>query len=363
MTNLPPAPQISVQTLPITSLLVDVYGLAELSPKAHNVSVLWLHHPRTKNRANMADIASRCVGAWNAFSGSRERGLIAIAWDQRNHGSRLVDETSNGAWREGNPNHALDMWGMINGMVQDQSLLLDVIEGYLFPKSERSIDQHLALGISLGGHSVWQLVFADKRIRAGVMVIGCPDYQLLMTDRARLSRLPTYSAQDNGDSFIGSKDFPLALINACRKYDPKGIFFGTYAVPSPETEASVPKNSRLAHQAYIRQQMLYERLQGKKLLICQGGQDKLVPLRASEPFMQWFKHHATAATPGREDQRFSVDERVYPGIGHEFSAEMVKDAVQFIVHAVAGAKEDKFNREIDPLDGSGGGQVMFSSKL
>ena len=54
----------------------------------------------------------------------------------------------------------------------------DLVEGYLFPDAggKRKIDQHLALGVSLGGHSVWQLMFAEPRVTAGVVVIGCPDY-------------------------------------------------------------------------------------------------------------------------------------------------------------------------------------------
>ena len=59
----------------------------------------------------------------------------------------------------------------------------DVVESYLFHdsigeegKQRKVIDHHLALGVSLGGHSVWQLMFADPRVRAGVAVIGCPDY-------------------------------------------------------------------------------------------------------------------------------------------------------------------------------------------
>jgi hypothetical protein len=50
------------------------------------------------------------------------------------------------------------------------------VEAYLFPDGQRTIDQHLALGVSLGGHSVWQLMFADPRVTAGVVIIGCPDY-------------------------------------------------------------------------------------------------------------------------------------------------------------------------------------------
>lgn len=57
------------------------------------------------------------------------------------------------------------------------------MESYLFHdsgeeegKQRKVIDHHLALGVSLGGHSVWQLMFADPRVRAGVAVIGCPDF-------------------------------------------------------------------------------------------------------------------------------------------------------------------------------------------
>ena len=75
-------------------------------------------------------------------------------------------------------------------MVIDTSHLMDAIEGYLFgnghgpgvvaaspPGQPREvIDQHLVLGVSLGGHSTWQIMFADPRVTAGVVVIGCPDY-------------------------------------------------------------------------------------------------------------------------------------------------------------------------------------------
>ncbi len=105
-----------------------------------------------------------------------ERGLIALAYDQRNHGSRMVNEKANGAWKEGNETHAQDMLGIISGMVADQSLLIDAIGGYLFHDGDhKSIDQHLALGVSLGGHSVWQAMFAEPRLTAGVVIIGCPD--------------------------------------------------------------------------------------------------------------------------------------------------------------------------------------------
>ncbi|KAK4203277.1 hypothetical protein QBC40DRAFT_346376 [Triangularia verruculosa] len=320
--SLPPSPFISLTTRPITGLQCDIYGLSELSPSIHHISILWLHHQRTHTKQSMRDIASRCISAWNSFSlhqnvhnpsassTTPRRGLIAIAYDQRNHGTRLVEETVNGSWREGNPNHAIDMFAGIRGMVVDQSLLIDVIEGMLFPKGEKRVDQHLALGRGVD----------------------------LLSDRARLSKLQTYSVQDNGASFLGSRDFPPSLVNACQKYDPKAVLFGPHPVP----EHTVQNRQEL-----IRQTILYERLQGKKLLVCSGSVDKLVPPRCSDPFMGWLKRAAVSPPSPSFDkeQRFWVDDRLYQGVGHEFSAEMVKDAVQFIVGAVMAAGEDRFNPE------------------
>jgi dienelactone hydrolase len=53
----------------------------------------------------------------------------------------------------------------------------DIVGSYLFrDRPGIAIDRHLALGVSMGGHSVWQLMFAEPRVSAGVVVVGCPDY-------------------------------------------------------------------------------------------------------------------------------------------------------------------------------------------
>jgi hypothetical protein len=65
----------------------------------------------------MASTAATIIGEWNSRSSSTENqnqnskvGLIAVSFDQRNHGTRMADEASNGAWREGNKTHAQDMF-------------------------------------------------------------------------------------------------------------------------------------------------------------------------------------------------------------------------------------------------------------
>jgi hypothetical protein len=279
----------------------------------------------------MADIASLAISAWQSRT-STSRGLIAVAFDQRNHGTRKISKIANQAWNKGNKTHAQDMFGMISGMVVDTSLLIDALEGYLFGNGDgpgattngkpRVIDQHVALGVSLGGHTVWQTMFADPRITAGVAVIGCPDYMNLMLDRARLSKLNTYLTADDGASFFGSKDFPDALVAACNKYDPKGILFGTGEISFPTSDA---EKERLIP-------ILDSRIRGKKFQVLSGGADKLVPYAKSEQFLDFFK---SAAETWHKKAGISVEDIVYPTAGHEFNVEMKKDAVRFIVEAVS----------------------------
>ncbi|KAI0400207.1 hypothetical protein F4802DRAFT_504199 [Xylaria palmicola] len=325
---------VSKTTLPIAGLQVDIYGLAELPAAATAVSCLWLHHPRLRRKEDMAYVAGEVVAAFNARgappAAAGTRGLIAVAFDQRNHGSRLVSAAANEAWRQGNPTHAQDMFGTVSGTVVDTMHLLDVLEGYLFgagdgpgaPSSgeSRRIDTNLVLGVSLGGHSAWQLLFAEPRVTAGVIVIGCPDYMNMIQDRARLSKLQTFTA-DNGVSFVGSKDFPKSLIEACKKYDPKAMLFDTAEIPA---QLSTPEQDRL-------RAVFDSKIRGKRFQVLSGGADKLVPYNAGRQFLEFFKN----ATGGwYKDGNVYVEDNVYAGVGHEFNREMREAAVRFVLDTV-----------------------------
>ncbi|KAF4451586.1 hypothetical protein F53441_5442 [Fusarium austroafricanum] len=307
--GLPAPPSISLKTVPMAGLLVDVYGLDELPPNVP-VSCLWLLHPRTRTRATMNDIARRTVGAWISHAGANpKRGLIALCFDMPNHGTRLVSESANHPWDKGNATHALDMFGMVKGGVADMRGLMDLVSGYL----ELEIDAHVCLGWSLGGHSAWQAFFGEKRIDAAVVIIGC-----LMTGRAAQANL------DCGADFVGSKYFPKDLIEICGHHDPKAILFGTSTIPSS------PLSS--AEQTRLRA-VLDERIRGKKLLLCSGGEDKLVPYAKTKPFATLLKE-AVGEKGWYRDGGVEFDDRVYEGVGHKFPAEMVEDAVRFLVYAV-----------------------------
>jgi hypothetical protein len=145
----------------------------------------------------------------------------------------------------------------------------------------------------------------------------------VMTDRARLSKLETYT-KSSGADFLGSKDFPNALVASILKSDPRGVLFGT-SHHHPNPKKLNPPRLR---------EILDAKIKGKKLLVCSGGADKLVPYHCAEPFMQFLKN----ATSGwYEDGNVYVEDIVYPGVGHAYSEGMVKDTTRFFSDILAGS--------------------------
>jgi len=255
--------------------------------------------------------------------------------------------------------------------------LIDHLGSFIFLGPDApSINQHLVLGISLGGHAAWQVFFNEPRVTATIVIIGCPDYMRkhdlffyiqenllihgptctdwqqyhlafigilsnsffgwiyslsnsftnfwpgVMTDRARLSKLETYTSS-NGVDFLGSKDFPKALISSIKRWDPRGLLFGTSEInPFPSEKEQV----RL-------RQILDSKIKGKQILICSGGDDKLVPYHCAEPFITFLKN----ATSGwYKDGNVYVEDNVYPGVGHTYSEGMVNDTTRFIGDILTG---------------------------
>lgn len=278
----------------------------------------------------MAPIAASCISDWNKTLENSpvsrtKKGLVAVSFDQRNHGTREVENLSNEAWNLGNPRHAQDMFSVIHGTAIDTSLLIDHLTSYIFSEvGDPPVQEHLVLGVSLGGHAAWQVIFEDPRVTAAVIIIGCPDYKRVMTDRARLSKLTTYTT-DSGASFIGSKDFPHALVKAVQKRDPKGIVFGNSDIT---THPTAEQQSQL-------RQALDNTIKGKRLLVLSGKQDKLVPYHCSQPFLEFLKA-ATGAGGWYADGDVYVEDNVYDGVGHAYSEGMKVDAQRFICDYLSG---------------------------
>ena len=110
-------PTVSKKCYTVSGILTTAYGLEELPEDLTEVVCLWLLHPRLQTHSCMEPVAAAAVHEWNTLlqhmkEPGRRIGLIAISFDQRNHGSREVDALANEAWRSGNKSHAPDMLGI-----------------------------------------------------------------------------------------------------------------------------------------------------------------------------------------------------------------------------------------------------------
>jgi pimeloyl-ACP methyl ester carboxylesterase len=336
-------PTVSSQTFTIAGILTTVYGLSELPSSASEVACLWLLHPRLQTKETMAPIAAQVITAWNdrisqSRAGKTPPALIAVSFDQRNHGSREIDALHNQAWREGNPTHAQDMFSCYHGTAHDVSQLLHHIESYIFTSpSSPKITTNLALGVSLGGHAAWHCLLSEPRITAAVVGIGCPDYMRLMTDRARLSKRDAYtSSSPPGAEFLGSKDFPQALIKAVAKYDPAGLLLPGHFNPTgsdPEPQKATLDRFKI---------LLRERLHGKQILNLSGKDDKLVPYAAGKPFLDVLKKVL------KEDPSLDIglEDVLFDGVGHAFPAQMAEKATAWICDLLAKGDEGRVSSKI-----------------
>jgi hypothetical protein len=98
----------------IAGIQVNVFGLNELLSQGSEVACLWLLHPRLVTKESMASIVKATICDWNDKKKeiSTSKGLIAVSFDQRNHGTRMIDPLANEAWRQGNPRHAQDTFSI-----------------------------------------------------------------------------------------------------------------------------------------------------------------------------------------------------------------------------------------------------------
>lgn len=277
----------------------------------------------------MAYVASAFLEAWKAKRQPGQKRLICIALDQRNHGSRHTDDLANVSWKQGNPTHGPDMFNLYSGTASDVSHLLDCLPSYL----PFTISEHLCAGVSLGAHASWILLATEPRIRGAVIVIGCPDYVRLMTDRAFRSKLP--SAMDNNGQpdfrkFVGSPDFPPPLLQALEKRDPAAIFLGELDTVTGDDHLHRPSESEQR-----RLLPLMSRLSGKKIICLSGGKDRLVPHAQGQPFIQWLQRAVDKESGWFNSHDVEIEDIVDKDARHEFSASMRKDAERWLCRYLA----------------------------
>ncbi|OKP12768.1 hypothetical protein PENSUB_1500 [Penicillium subrubescens] len=112
----------------------------------------------------------------------------------------------------------------IQGTARDTSLLMDYLGAFVFPSDDCKITENLVLGVSLGGHAAWSCLLHEPRVSGGVVIIGCPDYLNLMTDRASLSKLPSWTkSSPPGSQILYSEAFPRSFVDLVKQYDPASL--------------------------------------------------------------------------------------------------------------------------------------------
>jgi pimeloyl-ACP methyl ester carboxylesterase len=206
----------------------------------------------------------------------------------------------------------------------DTSQLITYLPAYIFPDSKHALSMNLVLGVSLGGHAAWHCILHEPRIKTAVIVIGCPDYTSLMADRARLSKLKTWTeSKPPGSAFVGSRDFPPALVKAVESYDPAGFFSQSISTRNdPKHKYRPPQDEQEEFDRKI-----WTALHGKRILNLAGGADRLVPYSCGKAFLDWLKERTG---PCGSVKDVLLEDMVFGGVGHEMNPAMVTEAIRFI---------------------------------
>ncbi|KAH0556542.1 hypothetical protein GP486_005593 [Trichoglossum hirsutum] len=336
----PQRPLISKKNFSVAGIITNVYGIAELPDHVTEVACLWLLHPRFQARGDMEFAATTILGEWHkrlndGHAGSSPKGLIAVSFDGRNHGSREITPLANEVWRTGNETHAPDMLSIYHGTALDASILMLYLPSYIFPESKSSITDNIVLGTSLGGHAAWLSLLHEPSVTAAVIIIGCPDYVRLMSHRAAKSKRPSWvNTSPQGIAFVGSRDFPGALVAAVKKYDPAGLLMGQLDGGDHLHQPSDKEIQKL-------RPIMHDHLAGKKILSLSGGADKLVPYSCSEPFITFLSRAIEKDTGWFADGGVELTNKVFDGVGHEMTQEMLLEAVEFVANVLTAVPSNR----------------------
>ncbi|CEP18723.1 hypothetical protein [Parasitella parasitica] len=272
----------SKQVIPIIGLHITVYGLDEYNqlPKGTPVSIMFALHGRLQNQSKMEPIA-QAICQLNEKRKQGDSHILVITFDSANHGSRLVHKLANFGWVEGkhkNPNHAVDMWSMVNSTARTVTELIDVVEHYIFgPLPHSLVRTWGCIGFSMGGHATFMASANDPRITVAIPIVGMADFLGLMESRLKESNM-------SSETYL-PKHFCDNVLKATKNMD--------------------------------------QQLKSKHILIINGENDTLVKAQYNRPLIESLRHIHT----GKEGQDWKY--YLVPGVGHEWCPEMFESSVQW----------------------------------
>lgn len=264
----------------VAGIKLDVYGLEQYRAQKRNdpVSVVFSMHGRLSTAQAMTDVNEKLVQLNSKSNNTSKPYLLVVSFDHANHGSRLVDRHRNLTWKDqdyDNQSHAIDMWSMEKAAADTVSMLVDVLEFYLFPHAESHIVQYGVLGFSLGGHSAYLANSKDNRLSLCVALVGCADYESLLRYRATSLNLQAQAPH-----------IPERFIN------------------------QVVRKQDTIHNL--------QNLLSTKLLMINGQEDKVVPAECNASFVENMRL-SHVGTEGKDWASF-----VLPGLGHAWSDKMIE---------------------------------------
>lgn len=155
------------KTYIVGGISTHVYGLENVHC-SESADIVFLLHGRTRSWQDNVPWAHRLIELNQ--SSQAKRPLLAVTFDARNHGDRMVDQMKNQAWTEGNATHGQDMYSIQYGTSQDVSFLITMLPLFLFPDGKTRFENVVCAGVSLGGHETY-LVLSDGE---------CPSHFKLM---------------------------------------------------------------------------------------------------------------------------------------------------------------------------------------
>lgn len=265
------------------------------------VKFLYLIHQRGGDYKFTESAAYNILKQYYQKSSNNDVPLVCVTFDNRNHGTRVVDENKNRGWNH-NDTHGVDLTSIVEGNVVDLKLVMDFLPGYLnleaklSPALKRAHGTKIQYrngisGYSLGGHTVIRFGHRYPELVEFVNPnIGCADLTSLLITRLQKADLQS-SAFDKKWFYASYDELKLSEHQATVQY-PEYL----HQLVSAE-DTSICENYPFTL---------------VKLFAAFGADDKLVPTKLSKLWVDLY------ANSNPDSETF-----VQEGVGHDVTTEMV----------------------------------------